>query len=136
VLAALLWRFELHDPYGYQLRIKESLTLKPENLLVRAKKRTPAAGFVAAAPKPDAPVAAAASHATPLLVLFGSNSGSAQDFAERIARDATRRGYAATVAPLDEHAGHLPREGAVVIVTASYNGQPPDNARRFCAWLD
>ncbi len=136
VLAALLWRFELSDPYGYELKIKESLTLKPDNLLVRAKKRTPAAGFIAAAPK-AAPVAEAApSHATPLLVLFGSNSGSSQDFAERIARDAGRRGYAARVAPLDEHAGHLPREGAVVIVTASYNGQPPDNARRFVEWLD
>ncbi|HEY1013833.1 MAG TPA: flavodoxin domain-containing protein, partial [Herpetosiphonaceae bacterium] len=30
----------------------------------------------------------------------------------------------------------LPATGALAIVTASYNGQPPDNARAFCAWLD
>ena len=29
----------------------------------------------------------------------------------------------------------LPQEGAVVIVTASYNGTPPDNAEAFCRWL-
>ena len=28
-----------------------------------------------------------------------------------------------------------PRQGAVVIVTASYNGQPPDNAAKFCQKL-
>ena len=40
-----------------------------------------------------------------------------------------------TVAPLDVYAGQLPREGAVVVATASYNGTPPDNATRFCEWL-
>src|SRR5581483_9517959 len=29
-----------------------------------------------------------------------------------------------------------PTEGAVVIVTASYEGQPTDNARQFVAWMD
>lgn len=136
VLASLLWHFELSDPHGYQLKVKESLTLKPEGLAVRAKRRAStmaaAATPVAAAPAP----VVHASHATPLLVLYGSNSGSSQDFAERIARDAGRRGYTPALAPLDEHAGHLPRDGAVVIVTGSYNGQPPDNARRFVDWLD
>ena len=29
----------------------------------------------------------------------------------------------------------LPTQGAVVLVTASYNGTPPDNAVNFCQWL-
>ena len=33
--------------------------------------------------------------------------------------------------PLDEYVNRLPTEGVVVIVTASYNGNPPDNAARF-----
>jgi cytochrome P450 / NADPH-cytochrome P450 reductase len=136
VLAALLWHFELSDPYGYELKVKESLTLKPEGLVVRARRRTPAVTVAAPVAVASTPPVALPSHATPLLVLYGSNSGSSQDFAERIAREAARRGYAPTLAPLDDHAGALPRAGAVVIVTGSYNGQPPDNARRFVQWLD
>ena len=30
----------------------------------------------------------------------------------------------------------LPADGAVVLLTASYEGQPPDNARQFVAWLE
>jgi cytochrome P450/NADPH-cytochrome P450 reductase len=41
----------------------------------------------------------------------------------------------ATVGSLDEHVGSLPKDGGLVVVTASYNGQPPDNATKFCHWL-
>jgi cytochrome P450/NADPH-cytochrome P450 reductase len=36
---------------------------------------------------------------------------------------------------LDDHTGELPHDGALVVVCASYNGQPPDNAERFCRWI-
>jgi sulfite reductase alpha subunit-like flavoprotein len=68
-------------------------------------------------------------------VLFGSNLGTAEGIAHRIAEDARSRGFAAMVGSLDEHADALPRECAVLIVTASYNGQPPDNAAKFCQKL-
>jgi cytochrome P450/NADPH-cytochrome P450 reductase len=137
VLASLLWKFELTGPEGYELRVKESLTLKPDGLTLRAKRRpsvanTNVAPVVAAKPEQ----VTRAQHGTPLLVLYGSNSGSAKDFGERVARDATARGYAAKVATLDEHVNDLPRDRAVVIVTGSYNGQPPDNARAFVQWAD
>ena len=60
----------------------------------------------------------------------------AEDLATRITRDATDRGYTARTAALDEAVGELPAEGAVVVVTSSYNGQPPDNAGKFCTWAD
>ena len=62
---------------------------------------------------------------------------SARPRASRTASPTTRgaAGFAATVGALDEHADALPRQGAVVIVTASYNGQPPDNAAKFCQKL-
>nr|WGD68706.1 flavodoxin domain-containing protein [Bacillus subtilis] len=44
-------------------------------------------------------------------------------------------GFTAETAPLDDYIGKLPEEGAVVIVTASYNGSPPDNATGFVEWL-
>jgi cytochrome P450/NADPH-cytochrome P450 reductase len=145
VLGMILQRFKLIDHKRYQLKIKESLTIKPDGLTITLKRRTsadrpdiarPAAVTAAAVAEP----AAAASpdrhgHSTPLLVLYGSNLGTAEGLARQIAEDGLAQGFAATVAPLDDYAGRLPREGAVMIATASYNGTPPDNAVQFCDWL-
>ncbi|OYU44996.1 MAG: hypothetical protein CFE44_09860 [Burkholderiales bacterium PBB4] len=73
---------------------------------------------------------------TPLLVLYGSNTGSAEAFAKRIATDAPAQGYVVQLATLDEYAGRLSTNGATLILTASYEGQPPDNANQFVEWLD
>lgn len=144
VLGMLLQRFELVDHADYRLTIKEALTLKPEGLTVTLRPRsgrTPGStGPAMPAGPPSTEQAAAPSpvtdrHGTPLLVLFGSNLGTAEDIAGRIARDGADRGYAVRTDALDDHVGDLPTEGAVVVVSASYNGQPPDNAARFCAWL-
>jgi cytochrome P450/NADPH-cytochrome P450 reductase len=138
VLAMLLQRFELLGPEGYQLKVKETLTLKPEGLTLRVRERPQRP--VAQARTSPTPVAASApartGHGTPLTVLFGSNSGTSEAFARRIAGDASGRGFAVTVQPMDAAVGALPSRGALLVVTASYNGHPPDNAKRFCEWLD
>jgi cytochrome P450 / NADPH-cytochrome P450 reductase len=141
-LAMLLQRFDLAaaDPH-YTLAIHETLTMKPEGFTMRVRRRPgvvlDAAGSgaqQAAAEQPE--LAAATGNGVPVRVLFGSNSGTCEAFAQRIANDTRRRGYSATLDTLDSAAGHLPTEGFVVIVTSSYEGQPPDNARRFTSWLD
>src|SRR5262249_59511 len=43
--------------------------------------------------------------------------------------------FAARLGPLDDYVGKLPDEGGVLIICASYNGAPPDNAARFVEWL-
>jgi cytochrome P450 / NADPH-cytochrome P450 reductase len=142
VLAMMLRRFDLApaDP-AYRLEIKETLTLKPHGLFVRARRRDTAISIATPA-APEARSAAAApagpvvSNGIPIQVLFGSNAGSAEAFAQRIATDARAQGYAASIGPLDSAVGQLPTAGAVVVVTASYEGQPPDNARGFVAWMD
>ena len=149
VLAMVLQRFDLieHDP-AYKLAISETLTIKPDGLRIRAKRRghapfalrssvpaAPQRPLAARSPAADATLLADG-QATPLLVLYGSNTGSCESFAQRIASDAPAQGFDARVAPLDDYAGALAPEGAVVVVTASYEGQPPDNARQFVAWLD
>ena len=147
LVAMILQRFDLiEDDPSYQLKVAETLTLKPAGFRIRVKRRgstsfrprSVLAPTKAAAPAaaPAAPARAPGEAATPLLVLFGSNTGSCEAFADRIASESAAQGYAAQVASLDDYAGSLPREGAVVIVTASYEGQPPDNARQFAAWLD
>jgi cytochrome P450/NADPH-cytochrome P450 reductase len=141
VLAMMLQRFDLRTATPYKLKVKETLTLKPDGLRIVARVRKQVARTASAtrmAPQPGAATegaAATASHGTPLLILYGSNSGSSEAFARRIASDGQARGWAAKVAPLDDYAGLLPKAGAVAIVTASYNGQPPDNATKFAGWL-
>ena len=145
LVAMILQRFDLveHDP-SYQLQVGETLTLKPHGFQIRVKRRGSASLFrprtatslEPAKPAPALAPVAAGGVQTPLLVLFGSNTGSAEAFAERVAGAAPAQGYAPRVAPLDDLAGALPTEGAVLILTASYEGQPPDNARQFAAWLD
>ncbi|MFI9275874.1 bifunctional cytochrome P450/NADPH--P450 reductase [Kitasatospora sp. NPDC052896] len=145
VLGMLLQRFELIDQYHYQLKIKQTLTIKPDGLTIRVRPRAgrtltaPLAVPVAEAPAAEtatAPVPRVASHGTPLMVLFGSNLGTAEGIATQLAREGVERGFAVTLGPLDDHVGELPHEGALVVVSASYNGTPPDNAGEFCAWLD
>jgi cytochrome P450/NADPH-cytochrome P450 reductase len=84
----------------------------------------------AAVPADEAPA-----HRTPLLVLFGSNFGTAEDVATDLADAARRRGFDARTAPLDDAVDNLPTEGVVLVATATYNGTPPDNAARFAEWI-
>jgi cytochrome P450/NADPH-cytochrome P450 reductase len=121
--------------------VHETLTLKPENLKIRARARRSSATLarrraVVREPQVLTPPAADSkldADAPRLLVLYGSNTGSSEAFANRIAGEAAAHGFAATAAPMDDYAGNLPKDGALVVVTASYEGQPPDNARQFVA---
>jgi cytochrome P450 / NADPH-cytochrome P450 reductase len=143
-LAMILQRFELVDHTHYELKLKQGLFLKPDNfrLKVRPRPKRPARPRTAApAPVPvhtehEAAHAPAISAGMPLLVLYGSNTGACEAIAHRIAEDATLRGFAAQVEELDARVGKLPTTGAVIIVTASYNGTPTDNAAKFVAWVN
>lgn len=137
VIGMILQRFRLIDHTRYQLKIKESLTIKPEGLVMRVRLRPDVVrgsgvSVVTAKPAPrKAPKKAGASHGGRLAVLFGSNMGTAEELARSIAEDAEAAGFATTLSSLDDMAGKLPTEGAVAIVCASYNGGPPDNAGQF-----
>lgn len=152
VLGMVLHRFKLIDHTRYKLRIKETLTLKPDGLRIRVKPRsdrpaiaqqhqpaaTSANGLAHHDDADDRTAVAhpiVACHGTPLLVLYGSNLGTAEEVAGRIAQDGESYGFAANLAPLDDYVGNLPSGGAVIVVTASYNANPPDNAAKFCEWL-
>ena len=141
-LAMLLQRFDVSAADAtYQLRIHETLTIKPEGFFIHVRPRPRrivdggAADEVMSTQHATAPAVHAA-NGIPVSVLYGSNAGSSEAFAQRIANDARQRGYTSTLATLDSAAGHLPTEGAVVIVTASYEGLPPDNAGRFVTWTE
>jgi cytochrome P450/NADPH-cytochrome P450 reductase len=98
--------------------------------------RGPAPVPVPAAAASDAKAAPpVAAHGTPLLILYGSNLGATEQLAGDLAQQAIGRGFRATIAPLDDHAGALPHDGATVLLSSTYNGTAPDNAVGFCRWL-
>ena len=138
VLAMMLQRFEFDFDGPYTYDFKETLTIKPADLKIVTRKRRTIDRSDPVDRRGSSVTPAAASNAdgTPLLVLYGSNTGSAEGFARMVAGDATDRGWRATVAPLDDYENHLPVDGGVLIVSASYNGTPPDNAAKFVSWLE
>ncbi|XP_020020848.1 NADPH-dependent diflavin oxidoreductase 1 isoform X2 [Castor canadensis] len=72
-----------------------------------------------------------------LLVLFGSQTGTAQDVAERLGREALRRRLGCHVQALDSYAvANLIREPLVIFVCATTGqGDPPDNMKNFWRFI-
>ena len=137
VLGMILQRFQLIDHTGYQLKIRESLSIKPDGFRMKVKLRhdvVRGTGRVEAEPEAAPETVRRPSHGTPALVLYGSNLGTTEEIARHLARQAEVNGFDATLATLDSHIDRLPREGVVLIATASYNGTPPDNAASFVDW--
>jgi cytochrome P450/NADPH-cytochrome P450 reductase len=152
VVAMLLQNFDfvLDDP-NYELHYKQTLTTKPKNFYMRAILRDGQtatdlerrlAGDVTSTAQSSTRSrstgrkASPASEAKPMSIFYGSNTGTCESLAQRLATDAASHGYAATVVEsMDTAAESLPTDRPVVIITASFEGQPPDNAAKFCGWL-
>ena len=144
-IGMILQRFKLIDHNRYQMVLKETLTIKPDGFNIKARPRAdkdrgaytgPATTTAAASTAAPAPRARTRpGHNTPLLVLYGSNLGTAEELAIRVADLAEVNGFATKLAQLDDFVGKLPEQGGVLIFCASYNGAPPDNATQFVKWL-
>src|ERR1700730_968139 len=145
-IGMILQRFKLIDIHRYQMQLKETLTIKPDGFKIKVRPRsekdrgayagrtTTTAAASTGAPAPRARTRPG--HNTPLLVLYGSNLGTAEELATRVADLAEVNGFATKLAALDDFVGKLPEQGGVLIFCASYNGAPPDNAAQFVKWLD
>ncbi|KAI0075367.1 bifunctional P-450/NADPH-P450 reductase [Panus rudis PR-1116 ss-1] len=162
-LVGIMQRFDfvMHDP-SYNLALRQTLTIKPKDFYIHAIPRagkprllaTPSNYLVASSANDgkgsvnqgDASQNGA-SPGQPLYVLYGSNAGSSESFAQRIAAESAAHGFRASIGTLDSAAGHLPKDGPLIIVTASFEGllfncgtviqicQPADNAKQFVTWL-
>jgi cytochrome P450/NADPH-cytochrome P450 reductase len=144
-IGMILQRFKLIDIRRYQMHLKETLTIKPDGFKIKVRPRsekdrgtyagraatTAAASSTALAPR----ARTRPGHNTPLLVLYGSNLGTAEELATRVADLAEVNGFATRLGALDDFVGKLPEQGGVLIFCASYNGAPPDNAAQFVKWL-
>ncbi|MFJ9037124.1 cytochrome P450 [Streptomyces sp. NPDC102406] len=145
LLAMLVHRYRLHDHADYRLTVKETLTLKPDGFTLGLARRTPAdrrhapLPGAAATPRPDLEAAELPVRVRPgtrALFLHGSNYGTCRSLAAQLADEAAALGCETEVAPLDTYAVKLPTDRPVIVVAASYNGRPTDDAREFVAALD
>ncbi|WLA46041.1 MULTISPECIES: bifunctional cytochrome P450/NADPH--P450 reductase [Bradyrhizobium] len=143
-IGMILQRFKLIDVHRYQMHLKETLTVKPDGFRIKVRPRDDkdrgafagSTGAVAVAPKAPRAPTTRPGHNTPMLVLYGSNLGSAEELATRMADLSEINGFATRLGPLDDYVGKLPEEGGVLIICASYNGAAPDNATQFVKWLE
>lgn len=110
----------------------------PESAPFTPEQRAYLNGFLAGLFSHTAVSACAASSAAtrplePLAILFGSQTGNAENLAKRIGKEAGKQGFAPTIHDLASYPpAQLSGERNVLIVTSTYgDGEPPDSARGF-----
>lgn len=146
VTATLLQSFDLSmsDPL-YRLRTKETITVKPEGFRMRARPRPGVALLTLSRPLSSAASAdttssslglrADAPSAGAVDVYYGSNS-TGEQLANQLASHAADHGFTiGKIGTLNAAKGNLSQTNPVVIIAASYNGQPASNAAEFVAWV-
>ncbi|KJX94412.1 hypothetical protein TI39_contig4197g00006 [Zymoseptoria brevis] len=139
------FQFTKADP-NYKLEIQTALTIKPKGFFMKARPRN--ADFLdTAAQLDEAPNAKAQgpglrgksdvdkSKLQPLEILYGSNTGTCEALAQALASASPDHGFNPIVRSLDEGVSSAKKNHPVVIFTASYEGQPPDNAGHFVEWV-
>lgn len=137
--------FRMDDP-NYKLVIKETLTIKPKDFFMHATlrkgidpldlERMMTSGRQKPAPALDVSKKADGKGSKkPISIYFGGNMGTCESLAQTVAQTSATQGFKAVVKPLDEATDNLPKDHPVIIITASYEGEPPDNANIFYTWL-
>ncbi|KAF7192712.1 Bifunctional cytochrome P450/NADPH--P450 reductase [Pseudocercospora fuligena] len=147
-VAMVLQHFQLEfaDP-TYDLKLKSTLTIKPDGFQMRVKRRpgkslyTGIPGGVQehheanAKPLPT-PQARSDKGGKPLAIYYGGNAGTCEGFAQELQTSAASQSVEATIGSLDSATEHLPTDRPVAIITSSYEGLPADNAKQFVSWLE
>ncbi|KAJ6011705.1 hypothetical protein N7522_002060 [Penicillium canescens] len=153
VVAMVLQTFDLvADDPSYELRIKETLTIKPDGFRVRAMLRRGQSATGLSQRRMSAGAAASLASSThltgngngqeaaggqPVSFFYGSNSGTCKALTHRLASTMMARSFTdQKLAPLDSAVNNLPRDQPVIIITTTYDGQPTDDAKKFVAWLE
>jgi cytochrome P450 / NADPH-cytochrome P450 reductase len=149
--ALVLQNFNLRlDDPSYETKVKQTLTIKPEGFYMRSTLRdgidatrlqnllsSSGENVEAAMTEGIKRMNTGVAHdLKPLTILYGSNTGTCQSLAQKLSVEARRYGFYAEVKDMDAGVDALNKESPTVIITASYEGQPPDNASQFVKWLE
>jgi cytochrome P450/NADPH-cytochrome P450 reductase len=151
LLVAILlqnFNFQMANP-SYHLQIKETLTIKPKDFFMHATLRhglepsnlgmALSAGRTPSEKRTE-PLRidrqlSTSAQAEMISIYYGSNTGTCEAFARRLADDAMGYGFTAEIHSLDDAAQIVPKHNPVVFIAASYEGKPADNAAHFFEWL-
>jgi sulfite reductase (NADPH) flavoprotein alpha-component len=116
--------------------------LLPPDAPFDASQRRFVEGYLAAlvavrAARARAAVTAPAAAGAPLVILYGSQSGNCESIAKSLRKHGRSRGFDPTVSSLDAFdRSTLAEVGHLLIVCSTFGeGDPPDNAKAFHAWL-
>ena len=73
-----------------------------------------------------------------LSIFYGSNVGACEELAFSMAEQGAKFGLKFQVKPLDEMVEGVAdqEKSTCIIITSTYNGFPPDNAKKFADWME
>jgi cytochrome P450/NADPH-cytochrome P450 reductase len=141
------FNFSADDP-SYKLAYKQTLTIKPKDFFMYATLRegidpihlerniwNEGVARKSTKDKNLEKVTVSDTPQKPMTILYGSNTGTCESLAQTLANGAASHGYKAVVKSLDSASPLTEKDQPVVVVTSSYEGQPPDNAAHFVDWL-
>lgn len=122
--------FKLRD-FDWKMTVKQTATLKPHNLFMYAKLRpgldilSLQRDFFHIGSEAVALPREKTDELQPMSIFFGSNTGTCQSLADRLATSALQRGFRCTVKPLNEAVENIPHNPVVFISSTHYEGHPP-----------
>ncbi len=116
--------------------IVSNIPFIPETAPFTAEQRQWLNGFLAGMFS-GAPSVAPSEPKEPLLVLYGSQTGTAEGLAKKTAKEAEKRGFSPKVVCMEKYESVAwEKECNVLVITSTYgDGEPPDNAQAFWNWL-
>ena len=150
-IVLVLQRFQIEkaDP-DYKLRLRCNITTKPDGFKMRVRRRVgrglmvgiPGGALTESAqkdryPRTKAPQAISGQGDTKsVTAFFGGNTGTCESLAQDLSKSALGFGLEVDIQNLDSATENLPTDRPCVIITTSYEGKPPDNAKKFVAWIE
>ncbi|KAI1172041.1 cytochrome P450 [Nemania sp. FL0916] len=157
-LAMTLQKFNVEkaDP-DYQMELKGQMGVKPIGFRIKVRRRPgrslilgiPGGSTVEQYERPNQkPLSSQAQNhnadseadpvaTQPISVFYGGNMGTSESLARALERSAPDFGLRVVeIQELDTLTERLPIENPCVIITSSYEGRPPDNAKKFMSWAE
>ncbi|KAF0636536.1 hypothetical protein FPSE5266_08050 [Fusarium pseudograminearum] len=149
ITVMILQNFDLSkaDP-SYKLKIKQSLTIKPDGFNIHAKLRNDrkvSGLFKAPSLSSQQPSLFSrqsinpidAKDLKPISIFYGSNTGTCEALAQKLSADCVASGFMPSKPlPLDMATKNLSKDGPNILLAASYDGRPSDNAEEFTKWAE
>lgn len=151
-IALVLQRFQLEmaDP-DYDLQLKSTLTIKPYQFRFKVRRR-PGKSLLTGIPG-GVPSQAAEKHKDQheaankpkgstdgerklVNVFFGGETGTCESLAQALSDKGADYGLQFNVNGLDAATENLSSAQPNIIITSSYEGKPPGNAKKFVSWLE